>query len=111
MKKLLIFSLALSIIACHEPQKESSVEVNPMTPITAQDMAQGILYEVNIRQFTNEGTFNAFAKELPKVKELGVNILWLMPTYPISTTKSKGPLGSYYAVSDYKGVNPEYGTL
>ena len=111
MKKLLIFSLALSIIACHQPQKESSVEVKPMTPITAQDMAEGILYEVNIRQFTNEGTFNAFAKELPKVKELGVNILWLMPTYPISTTKSKGPLGSYYAVSDYKGVNPEYGTL
>ena len=74
-------------------------------------MAKGVLYEVNIRQFTREGTFNALAKELPEIKDLGVNILWLMPTYPISTTKSKGPLGSYYAVSDYKGVNPEYGTL
>ena len=48
------------------------------------------------------------SQSLPKIKDLGVNILWLMPTYPISTTKSKGPLGSYYAVSDYK-VNPEYG--
>ena len=111
MKKLLTLCLAIGFIACQTNQNQSTVEVKPMTPITAQDMAEGILYEVNIRQFTNEGTFNAFAKELPKVKELGVNILWLMPTYPISTTKSKGPLGSYYAVSDYKGVNPEYGTL
>ena len=50
-------------------------------------------------------------QETQKLKELGVNIIWLMPTYPISKTKSKGPLGSYYAVSDYKGVNPEFGTL
>ena len=111
MKKLLILCIAVGFIACQQTQINSSVEVKTISPITAQDMADGILYEVNIRQFTNEGTFNAFAKELPKVKELGVNILWLMPTYPISTTKSKGPLGSYYAVSDYKGVNPEYGTL
>ena len=100
MKKLLLICIATGFIACQQTPINSSVEVKPMTPITAQDMAEGILYEVNIRQFTNEGTFNAFAKELPKVKELGVNILWLMPTYPISTTKSKGPLGSYYAVSD-----------
>ena len=103
MKKLLILCITVGFIACQQTQINSSVEVKPISPITAQDMAEGILYEVNIRQFTNEGTFNAFAKELPKVKELGVNILWLMPTYPISTTKSKGPLGSYYAVSDYKG--------
>ena len=102
-----MFSLAL--FSCQ--QSVSTTVVKPMTPITNQDIAKGVLYEVNIRQFTNEGTFNAFAKELPKVKELGVNILWFMPTFPISTTKSKGPLGSYYAVSDFKGVNPEYGSL
>ena len=102
-----MFSLAL--FSCQ--QSVYTTVVKPMTPITTQDIAQGALYEVNIRQFTNEGTFNAFAKELPKVKELGVNILWFMPTFPISTTKSKGPLGSYYAVSDFKGVNPEYGSL
>ena len=99
----------LSLFSCQ--QSVSTIEVQPISPITNQDIAQGVLYEVNIRQFTSEGTFEAFAKELPKVKALGVNILWFMPTFPISTTKSKGPLGSYYAVSDYKGVNPEYGSL
>ena len=109
MKNTVLLLLTFIVLSCKE--SPSSVQVNPITPISKTDLAQGVLYEVNIRQFTPEGTFNAFAKELPQVKALGVNILWLMPTYPISTTKSKGPLGSYYAVSDYKGVNPEYGTL
>ena len=69
------------------------------------------MYEANIRQYSNEGTFNAFANDLPIIKKLGVKILWLMPINPISTTKSKGPLGSYYAVSDYTKVNPEFGSL
>ena len=107
MKKIVLFFFSLALFSCQ--QSVSTTVVKPITPITNQDIAQAVLYEVNIRQFTNEGTFNAFAKELPKVKELGVNILWFMPTFPISTTKSKGPLGSYYAVSDFKGVNPEYG--
>lgn len=109
MKKYLYFLLSLSLLSCQ--QSVTNIEVQSLTPITNQDIAQGVLYEVNLRQFTNEGTFNAFAEELPKVKALGVNILWFMPTFPISTTKSKGPLGSYYAVSDYKAVNPEYGSL
>ena len=67
------------------------------------------IYEVNVRQYTPEGTFKAFAKHLPRLKEMGVDIIWLMPIYPISETKRKGSLGSYYAVSDYKGINPEYG--
>ena len=106
--KIIIYHLL--ILFCCEKSKKIELD-NSHNPITALDLAKGILYEVNIRQFTNEGTFKALEKELPKIKTLGVNILWLMPTYPISTTKSKGPLGSYYAVSDYKGVNPEYGTL
>ena len=109
MKKIVLFFFSLALFSCQ--QSVSTTVVKPITPITNQDIAQAVLYEVNIRQFTNEGTFNAFAKELPKVKELGVNILWFMPTFPISTTKSKGPLGSYYAVSDFKSVNPEYGSL
>ncbi len=109
MKKVIVICLSLILFFC---EKSNNLEIDKKTnPITTLDLAKGILYEVNIRQFTREGTFNALAKELPKIKDLGVNILWLMPTYPISTTKSKGPLGSYYAVSDYKGVNPEYGTL
>jgi len=110
-KKKLIPILALFIfINCETPIPESRDPII-LDPFSNKSLENGILYEVNIRQYSEEGTFNAFAKDLKKVKELGVNIIWLMPTYPISKTKSKGPLGSYYAVSDYKGVNPEFGTL
>ncbi|NBC26607.1 MAG: alpha-amylase [Bacteroidetes bacterium] len=70
-----------------------------------------VIYEVNIRQYTPEGTFKAFAKHLPRLKDLGVDILWLMPIHPIGKKNRKGSLGSYYAVSDYYGVNPEFGTM
>lgn len=70
-----------------------------------------VIYEVNLRQFTPEGTINAFIKELPRLKELGADILWFMPIHPISEVNRKGELGSYYAVKDYKAVNPEFGTL
>jgi glycosidase len=69
-----------------------------------------VIYEVNIRQYTKEGTINAFSDHLPRLKEMGVDILWMMPIFPISTTKRKGSLGSYYAVSDFTEVNPEFGT-
>lgn len=69
------------------------------------------IYEVNIRQYTEEGTFNAFAESLPRLKEMGVKILWFMPIHPIGEKNRKGSLGSYYAVKDYKAVNPEFGTL
>lgn len=69
------------------------------------------IYEVNLRQYSKEGTFNAFARDLPRLKKMGVDILWLMPIHPIGKEKRKGTLGSYYAVADYKGVNPEFGTL
>lgn len=69
------------------------------------------IYEVNLRQYTEEGTFDAFAKQLPRLKRMGVDILWFMPIHPISEKNRKGTLGSYYAVQDYKAVNPEYGTI
>jgi glycosidase len=69
-----------------------------------------VIYEVNIRQYTPEGTFNAFAKELPRLKELGVDILWIMPIHPIGVKNRKGGMGSYYSVKDYTDVAPEYGT-
>ena len=70
-----------------------------------------VIYEVNLRQFTPEGTVNAFAQHLPRLKELGVDILWMMPINPISEKDRKGKLGSYYAVKNYKEFNPEFGTL
>ncbi len=67
------------------------------------------IYEVNIRQYTPEGTFEAFRQHLPRLKKMGVDILWLMPIHPISVPKRKGTLGSYYAVSDFRAVNPLFG--
>ena len=69
------------------------------------------IYEVNIRQYTKEGTFKAFGKCLPQLKDMGVGILWIMPVQPIGEINRKGPLGSSYSVKDYLAVNPEYGTL
>jgi len=69
------------------------------------------IYEVNLRQYTPEGTFKAFTAQLPKLKELGVDILWFMPIHPIGKKNRKGTLGSYYSVQDYLAVNPEFGTL
>lgn len=69
-----------------------------------------VMYEVNIRQYTPEGTFNAFAKQLPRLKELGVNVIWIMPIHPIGEANRKGTMGSYYSVKDYMDIAPEYGT-
>jgi glycosidase len=101
MKKLLILFLAvLSLAAC---KKTPSAH-----PAWTYD---SVMYEVNIRQFSPEGTFAGVEAQLPRLKELGVDILWLMPMYEIGTEGRKGTLGSYYAISDYKKVNPEFGTM
>lgn len=72
---------------------------------------QSNIYEVNVRQYTKEGTFNAFAASLPRLKAMGVQILWFMPITPISVTDRKGKLGSYYAVQNYTAINPEFGNM
>jgi len=69
------------------------------------------IYEVNVRQFTKEGTFKAFESHLPRLKEMGIDIIWLMPIHPIGEKNRKGTLGSEYSVKDYLGVNPEYGNM
>ncbi len=69
------------------------------------------IYEVNVRQYTEEGTFKAFEKELPRLKKMGVKTLWFMPITPIAQQNKKGTLGSQYAAADYVSINPEFGTL
>ena len=69
-----------------------------------------VLYEMNIRQLTAEGTFNAARERLPFLRSIGIDALWLMPIYPIGKEGRKGALGSYYSISDYKAVNEEFGT-
>ena len=70
-----------------------------------------VIYEVNIRQYTPEGTFAAFEPHLSRLKDMGVTVLWFMPVCPIGKINRKGSLGSYYSISDYKAVNPEFGTM
>ncbi len=102
LSALLIFLVTSIMPACRTSHEDS------VSPDWIKD---AVLYEVNIRQYSPEGTFNAFAEDLPRLKKLGVKILWIMPIYPISKLNRKGTLGSYYAVQDYKAVNPEFGTL
>ena len=86
-------------------QKSASVDGHP------DWIMQGNIYEVNVRQYTREGTLKAFAKHLDRLKSMGVQTLWFMPLNPISKVDRKGTLGSYYAVSDYTALNPEFGTM
>ena len=99
MQKIILVLLVLMGLNTQAQQKHPSF------------MEQGNIYEVNIRQYTPEGTFNAFAKHIPRLKQMGVHTLWLMPVQPISLEGRKGSLGSYYAVSSYINVNPEFGTI
>jgi 1,4-alpha-glucan branching enzyme len=87
------------------PEGRSSLVIHP------EWSRDAVIYEVNIRQYTPEGTFAAFEKHLPRLKEMGVGILWLMPVNPIGIVNRKGSLGSYYSIRDFLGVNPEFGSL
>ena len=76
-----------------------------------QPLENSVVYEMNVRQYTPEGTFAAAQQQLPRLAEMGVDIVWLMPIYPIGVEGRKGTLGSYYAVKNYCETNPEFGTL
>ena len=69
------------------------------------------IYEVNVRQFSPDGTLKGVQAHLPRLKALGVDIIWLMPVQPIGRKNRKGPLGSYYSIADYTAINPELGTM
>ncbi len=105
-------TLAMALSACLAtslPARAADAGMAPMPHVAWSRNAN--IYEVNLRQYTREGTFTAFARHLPRLKAMGVDILWLMPIQPIGEKNRKGSLGSYYAVRDYTGINPEFGTL
>jgi glycosidase len=101
------------MLACTSGTKTNQNQQSSMdTAITKTDwMKTTNVYEVNVRQYTREGTFNAFSKDLPRLKDMGVETLWFMPITPIAQKNKKGSLGSYYAAADYTSINPEFGTL
>ena len=105
MKKLLILMLAvLTMSSCCKKQPEQIVRSH------ADWVYDATIYELNTRQFTPEGTFLAAAEQLDNLKELGVDIIWIMPLQPIGEATRKGSLGSYYSIKDYCAFNPEFGT-
>ncbi len=121
MKRKMLFSPGLLVIlalillggvmfsACKSKTKQKETTMAQVThPSWSKD---AVIYEVNLRQYTPEGTFKAFTEHLPRLKELGVDILWLMPIHPIGEKNRKGDLGSYYSVQDYTALNPDYGTM
>ncbi|MDR2475942.1 MAG: alpha-amylase [Bacteroidales bacterium] len=114
MKKLSSWMLALTFVlalsSCSNKQS-GNASVSTFDSLPYPDWVKNaVIYEVNVRQYTHEGTFKAFNRSLPRLKELGADILWFMPIYPIGEKDRKGSLGSYYAIRDYKDVNPEFGT-
>ena len=102
MKHFVIPALAaLVLVACSAPVKN----VHPDWTYSS------VVYEVNVRQFSPEGTLKAVEAQLPRLKDLGVDILWLMPINEIGVEGRKGTLGSYYAIADYKAIDSEFGTI
>ena len=110
-KTLLLLLLPLIIFSCKEKETKPVLVSEVKAALHPAWIMQGNIYEVNVRQYTPEGTFNAFAKHLDRLKDMGVQTLWFMPLNPISKKDRKGILGSYYAVADYTAINPEYGTI
>ncbi len=111
---LLLIPLAaiFLLFACQPKKQEEKKPVAPESFVVHPEWSKNVnIYEVNIRQYTQEGTFAAFQEHLPRLRELGVDILWLMPINPVGEKNRKGTLGSYYAVKDYVAVNPEFGTM
>lgn len=101
MKKIFLV-ISLLLVSCENQ--------NPFSKnFSINEIKDSVIYEVNVRQYSESGTFKDFTKDIPKLKDLGVKIIWLMPIHPISETKRKGTLGSYYSISNYRETNPEFG--
>ncbi len=114
------FIAAAALVACKPAPQGADTTAKVAAPAVVavnRDSAphpawskSAVIYEVNVRQYTPEGTLAAAQTHLPRLKQLGIDMLWVMPVQPIGKKNRKGILGSYYAVSDYTAVNPEFGT-
>src|SRR5437868_3584525 len=98
-----LYLLAAAILAATDLDAQSARS----SPSWLRD---GVIYELNTRDFSSAGTFNAVTERLDSLKSLGVNVVWLMPIHPVGQLKKKGSIGSPYAVRDYYGINPAFGS-
>ena len=103
MKRTIIGALVAVVALACTPAKQEKAH--------AGWTYDAVVYEMNVRQSTPEGTFAAAEKRLPALREMGVDAVWLMPIHPIGEKGRKGSLGSYYAIRDYYAINPEFGTM
>src|SRR6056297_2498488 len=109
---LLAISLLTSLSCQQQEQEKKQKQEEKVSQVAHPEWSKNAnIYEVNIRQYTRAGTFDAFAEHLPRLKEMGVDILWIMPIHPIGEKNRKGELGSYYSVKDYYGINPRFGDM
>ncbi len=107
MKKIILLAiLGLGILSCTTQKTTTKTMEQP-----SEWKRTTNIYEVNVRQYTPEGTFRAFEKHMPRLKEMGVKTLWFMPITPIAQKGKKGTMGSPYAAADYTSINPEFGTM
>lgn len=125
-------ALVLLATGCKDDKKGAEpvakADTGNIAPVSDAMMESSVIYEANIRNYSQEGTFNEFTKDIPQLKKLGVKVIWLMPVYPISMKRRKATadksieditdpaekkkyLGSYYAITDYTAINPDLGTL
>ncbi|MCB0692443.1 MAG: hypothetical protein KDC16_12420 [Saprospiraceae bacterium] len=112
LKFEILMVLIVAMFACKQvekPQVETAME--GINENVVEKVNYGTIYEVNVRQYTPEGTFEAFKSHIPRLKELGVKVLWMMPLQEIGVENRKGDRGSYYSIRDYRSVNHEYGTV
>lgn len=106
-----LFIIVIGVATSCNQSTQSVSEVTTPTITFPERAKDATIYEVNIRQHTQEGSFKAFQEDLPRLKDLGADMLWIMPIQPIGEKNRKGSLGSYYSIRDYKSVNPEFGTM
>jgi alpha-amylase len=108
---LLGLVVVLVYASCKQPQKETTETSTYEKPRVPDWHKNAVIYEVNLRHFTTENTFKSFEAHIPRLKEMGINILWFMPINPVSVKNRKGELGSPYSIGDYYKTNPDYGTM
>ena len=108
---LIAISLVLALSDYRTPAQQPARDVSKDPARNSRDWVRdGVVYEIYPRAFSSQGNFNGITARLDDLKNLGVDILWLMPIHPIGQEKKKGTIGSPYAVRDYYGINPDYGT-
>ncbi len=110
MKRTILIFLTTILLANFtfaQPAKDFSKESARSSQEWVKD---AVIYEIFPRQYSQKGDFNSITKDLDRVRDLGVTVLWLMPIHPIGQEKKKGTIGSPYAVRDFYAINPDYGT-